>query len=84
MPALWQHGVECAIKEGAEMKKKLLDYIPKKYKNAVDEFYKDSRGYWLILNDGYILEDYYGAHVIHEDTINDTLKVLRQCVTKEC
>ena len=23
-------------------------------------------------------------HVIHEDTINDTLKVLRQCVTKEC
>ena len=39
---------------------------------------------WLILNDGYILEDYYGAHVIHEDTINDTLKVLRQCVTKEC
>lgn len=49
------------------MKKKLLDYIPKKYKNAVQEFYKDSRGYWLILNDGYILEDYYGAHVIHED-----------------
>jgi hypothetical protein len=84
VPALWQHGVECAIKEGAEMKKKLLDYIPKKYKNAVDEFYKDSRGYWLILNDGYILEDYYGAHVIHEDTINGTLTVLRQCVTKEC
>jgi len=66
------------------MKKKLLDYIPKKYKNAVDEFYKDSRGYWLILNDGYILEDYYGVHVIHEDTINGTLTVLRQCVTKEC
>lgn len=66
------------------MKKKLLDYIPKKYKNAVDEFYKDSSGYWLILNDGYILEDYYGAHVIHEDTINGTLTVLRQCVTKEC
>lgn len=22
----------------------------------------------MILNDGYILEDYYGAHVIHEDT----------------
>ena len=66
------------------MKKKLLDYIPKKYKNAVDEFYKDSRGYWLILNDGYILEDYYGAHVIHADTINGTLTVLRQCVTKEC
>jgi len=84
VPALWQHGVECAIKEGAEMKKKLLDYIPKKYKNAVQEFYKDSRGYWLILNDGYILEDYYGAHVIHEDTINGTLAVLRQCVTKEC
>ena len=84
MPALWQHGVECAIKEGAKTKKKLLDYIPKKYKNAVQEFYKDSCGYWLILNDGYILEDYYGAHVIHEDTINDTLKVLRQCVTKEC
>jgi hypothetical protein len=60
VPALWQHGVECAIKEGAKMKKKLLDYIPKKYKNAVREFYKDSRGYWLILNDGYILEDYYG------------------------
>lgn len=27
------------------MKKKLLDYIPKKYKNAVQEFYKDSCGY---------------------------------------
>lgn len=38
----------------------------------------------LILNDGYILEDYYGAHVIHEDTINGTLAVLRQCLTKEC
>jgi len=50
----------------------------------VREFYKDSCGYWLILNDGYILEDYYGAHVIHEDTINGTLAVLRQCVTKEC
>lgn len=51
---------------------------------AVQEFYKDSRGYWLILNDDYILEDYYGAHVIHEDTINGTLAVLRQCLTKEC
>ena len=53
------------------MKKKLLDYIPKKYKNAVDEFYKDSRGYWLILNDGYILEDYYPASMtLNENALN--------------
>lgn len=70
------------------MKKKLLDYIPKKYKNAVREFYKDSRGYWLILNDGYILEDYYGAHVIHEDTITsrsgDILETLTMIAANYC
>lgn len=64
------------------MTKNLLDYIPKKYKNAVKEFCKDSDGYWLILNNDYALDGYGAAHVIHEDTVKDVLEILRQYLIK--
>lgn len=59
------------------MVKNLLNYIPKKYKNAVIDFYKDCDGYWLTVGNGYALEGYYSEQVIHEDSINNSLTVLR-------
>lgn len=49
---------------------------------------KQMKWYEEILKEAYDYLDarynHKGAHVIHEDTINGTLAVLRQCVTKEC
>jgi hypothetical protein len=54
----------------------LLRYIPKKYHKAICDIWKDSDGYWINLNDGWIDSD-WGTHVIHAESIaelKDTMK----------
>ncbi|RIM48126.1 hypothetical protein BUY22_02065 [Staphylococcus cohnii] len=50
-------------------------YIPKKYRNSIDEFYKDIDGCWLNLKEGYISAE-NEATSIHEDTIKEVKKKL--------
>lgn len=50
-------------------------YIPKKYRNSIDEFYKDIDGCWLNLKEGYISAE-NEATSIHEDTIKKVKKKL--------
>lgn len=67
--------------------KNLMDYIPKKYRPYITDFYKDSEdnSYWLELDcEGkYYLEYYYADSVIHEDTISAVLEVLRTCIKEK-
>lgn len=55
--------------------------IPKKYHDSIREIYKDQDGYWVVLNTGYYasgLGGYDEAHTIHEDTVKELLKQVRQ------
>lgn len=64
--------------------KELLSYIPKVYRNSIIDFYKDQDSYWLSLKTTgeYILQGYYSDYLIHEDRINDVLKILKDCTVK--
>lgn len=55
----------------------LLNRIPKKYRAAVKDIYRDEDGYWCTLNPGYHLVDYYGERTIHEDTYREFMKVFK-------
>lgn len=68
--------------------KELIEYIPKKYRSSVVDFYKefeDGNTYWLTLkHDGmYYLSGYFSEYTIHEDTIFDVLRVLREHITEK-
>lgn len=54
------------------MKKKIIKH------DAVEEFYEDNDGYWVVLKDGY---EWFGATCIHEYTISDVWNSL-QSLTK--
>lgn len=54
------------------MKKKILQHI------AVEQFYEDSDGYWVILKNGY---EWYGVTCIHEDTLHRVWEMLKS-ITK--
>ena len=55
--------------------------IPKKYVERVEEYYKDSDGWWIYLNRGWCWDD-KGLHTIHEDTQKEALFALR--CTEKC
>lgn len=68
--------------------KDLLSYIPKKYRPYVADFhkeYEDGCTYWLSLkSDGkYHLAGYDAEYTIHEDTIQEVLRVLRTCIKEK-
>lgn len=68
--------------------KNLLSYIPKKYRPYVADFhkeYEDGYTYWLSLkSDGkYCLVGYDAEYTIHEDTIQDVLRVLREYIEEK-
>lgn len=48
-------------------------YVPKKYQNMIQDFYKDMDGYWITLKEGYISES-TGTETIHEYTLSDLRK----------
>ncbi len=56
-------------------------YIPKKYRNTVEDFYKDMDGCWLNLKEGYISAD-NEATSIHEDTIKDVKYKLKTIISE--
>ena len=68
--------------------KDLLSYIPKKYKPYIADFHReceDGDTYWLSLKcDGkYHLVGYVSEYTIHEDTIQDVLRVLREYIEEK-
>ena len=50
--------------------------IPAKYKDRVENVFKDEDGYWIYLNPGWYWDD-PGLHIIHEDTQKEALFCLR-------
>lgn len=55
-------------------------YIPKRKRAAVREIYHDEDGYWIHLNPGWRVKDYYAEQTIHEDTIKALLEVFKRVV----
>ena len=64
------------------MNKYISKYIAKKYQNAINDFYKDSEGWWITLKSesGFRFEGYYSDYTIHEDTLNEALKSFRESI----
>lgn len=49
---------------------KIMRYIPKYKRDAVQSCWKDSDGYWIVLKDGFNADNMdWNCHTIHEDTI---------------
>lgn len=66
--------------------KNLIDYVPKKYKPYVADFhreYEEGYTYWLSLKcDGkYHLSSYCSEFTIHENSITEVIRVLREHIT---
>ena len=57
------------------MDTRILKYIPASKKAAIRDCYHDD-GYWITLNEGWHVEDYFAEHTIHEDTINELRRVI--------
>jgi hypothetical protein len=59
--------------------------IPAKYRSSIRDAYQDEDGWWICLKcDGpYILEGYDSDYTIHEDTISDAIKELREHIIKK-
>ena len=55
-----------------EINTKIMKYIPKGKREAIDEAYRDSDGYWIYLKEGWNADRMdWNCHTIHEDTIKD-------------
>jgi hypothetical protein len=55
--------------------------IPAKYADRIEEIEDDreeDNGWWIYLKDGWVCETSSSCHTIHEDTITQCLKCLRQ------
>lgn len=62
------------------MENKLVEkYLPKKYHEAVSDFYKDFDGYWLELKNGFISTS-TGCQTIHELNLADVKKEFKTIV----
>lgn len=49
---------------------KIMRYIPKYKHRAIKSCWKDSDGYWIILNEGFNADNMdWNCRTIHEDTI---------------
>lgn len=59
------------------MNKKLFDKVPKKYQEAIHDIYQDEDGYWIELNKGWSIPNYYAETIIHEDTQAELFRILR-------
>ena len=57
-------------------------YIPKKYKKIVHDFYHDEDGYWLIVKEGWHVED--NARTVHQDTLKEVWKDLEENLERKC
>lgn len=49
---------------------RIMRYVPKNKKNAINDAWRDDDGYWIILNDGWNADRMdFRCHTIHEDNI---------------
>lgn len=68
------------------MKNETTLKIPKKYESAIKEIYKDSEGYWVYAEKGYIFAN-TGCHTAHEYTQKDIMSAIRtleSCTCSDC
>ncbi len=56
----------------------LLSCIPKRALPAVQDAWHDSDGYWVMLREGWHVEDYFAEHTIHEDTLAEIKAVAKR------
>ena len=53
-------------------REKIMSYVPKSKKEAIEDAWEDSDGIWIILKDGWNADRMdYDCHTIHEDTVRD-------------
>jgi hypothetical protein len=70
-------------------KKIFKGYLPKelrKYRNIIEEAYKDDDGIWVYVDYGYYTDD-IGLHLYHEDNWSGIVKVFNPtfgCTCEEC
>lgn len=65
------------------MKKAVIDYIPKKFKQYVVDAYKDDDGYWVVFNNNVLLDG--ERHTANGETIQQLLCDIREnAEIKEC
>ena len=58
----------------------LLNKVPKIYHESITSIYKDEDGYWVYIENGYKVENYFVEHTIHEDTLAEFKRVFKQVV----
>ena len=59
---------------------KVLKYVPKCKRAAIRDAYHDEDGYWIHLNPGWRVKDYFAEQTIHEDTIAELREVIKRIV----
>lgn len=60
----------------------ILNYIPKRAHSGIYKAWHDSDGYWVMLREGWHVEDYFAEHTIHEDTLAE-IKVVAKNIVKD-
>lgn len=58
----------------------ILNYIPKRALPAIRDAWHDSDGYWVMIREGWHIEDYFAERTIHEDTLAEIKAVARNIV----
>ena len=58
----------------------ILNYITKRALPAISDAWHDSDGYWVMLREGWHVEDYFAEHTIHEDTLAEIKAVAKNIV----
>lgn len=58
----------------------ILNYIPKRALPAIYDAWHDDDGYWVMIRQGWHIEDYVAPHTIHEDTLAEIRAVAKNIV----
>ena len=58
----------------------ILNYIPKRALPAISDAWHDSDGYWVMIREGWHVEDYFAERTIHEDTLAEIKAVAKNIV----
>lgn len=57
-----------------------IDAIPREVLPAISDAWHDNDGYWVILRDGWRIDNYRREYSIHEDTLAEITAVAKNIV----